>query len=209
VALRNSHLDDAAFADVWTERTAAGSPESDRPAEAHLRDCADCRARYSTFAGWLDTLRADAAAEADEVFTADRLAAQQAQIARRLEALGQPGRVIAFPRFAQPIASRPGEGRRWVAAAAAAGLVVGLGLGQMLDFGASSRSAAPFSAPQQVARGAAGGDAVRVGLQPVSAALSDESFLEDVELMPSQARVPESLQYLNAITPSARDYDTR
>jgi hypothetical protein len=28
-------------------------------------------------------------------------------------------------------------------------------------------------------------------------------------VLPSPARVPESLQYLNAITPSARDYDPR
>ena len=47
-----------------------------------------------------------------------------------------------------------------------------------------------------------------MGIQPVNSQLGDESFLSDPELS-SQARVPESLRYLNEITPSARDYDPR
>ena len=45
-------------------------------------------------------------------------------------------------------------------------------------------------------------------LQPVSQ-IADESLLDDRELVPAQVRVPESLQYLNAITPGARDFDPR
>ena len=41
-----------------------------------------------------DTMRDDA----DAMLTSDRLATQQAQIARRLEALDRPARVIAFPK---------------------------------------------------------------------------------------------------------------
>jgi len=33
--------------------------------------------------------------------------------------------------------------------------------------------------------------------------------LYEPEVTSSQARVPDSLQYLNAITPGARDYDPR
>lgn len=207
MALLDSHLDDTALADVWTERVTSGGAESDRPAERHIRACADCRSRYAAFTSWLDSVRADATAEAEEALGTDRLAAQQAQILRRLEALEGPGRVIAFPRFAQPISVRPSDGRRWVAGAAAAGLVVGLGLGQLLEFGGSAiRSANPLAdSPRQVALG----DAVRLGLQPVSSAMSDETYLYDQDMLPSHARVPESLQYLNVITPSARDYDPR
>jgi hypothetical protein len=206
VAFRNSHLDESALADVWTERVASGVAESDRPAEAHLRQCPDCRARYSAFSGWLDTMRADATAEADESLGGDRLSVQHAQIMRRLEALDQPGRIIAFPRFAQPTAVRPQDGRRWVAAAAAAGLVVGLGLGQVFDLGGSAR---PGSAPSpQVAR-SVGSEPSLVGLQPVATLISDETYLFEQDVLPSPVRVPESLQYLNAITPSARDYDPR
>lgn len=210
MALRSSHLDDEAFADVWSGRVTSGRAESDGAAETHLRACDDCRERYAAFSGWLETLRADATAEGDEIFSAERLGLQQAQIARRLEALEQPARVIAFPSFAQPISVQPSDGRRWIAAAAAAGLIVGLGLGQMLEFGGSPGWRTPFTtAPTQIVRGPSPGGDVLPALQPITAQQSDETFLYDVELVPSQARVPESLQYLNAITPSARDVDAR
>jgi len=124
----NQHLDDAALAEVWTNAVADGNP----PSHPHLLACAECRLRFSSFTAWLDGIREDAAVEADLAFPADRLSAQQAQILRRLEAAGQPTRVIAFPK-ATAVAVRPSPVRRWVAAAAAAGLVAGIGLGQLLD----------------------------------------------------------------------------
>src|SRR5213075_3472379 len=82
---------------------------------------------------WLDTLQSDATTEADEAFPPERLAAQHAQIFRRLEAAERPARVIAFPKFAQPLTSRTSHASRWIAAAAAAGLIVGVGVGQLMD----------------------------------------------------------------------------
>ncbi len=52
----------------------------------------------------------DAAAEVDELFPPERLAAQHAQIFRRLEAAERPARVIAFPKFAQPLTSGSSHG---------------------------------------------------------------------------------------------------
>ncbi|MEO6212669.1 MAG: hypothetical protein ABIP65_03480, partial [Vicinamibacterales bacterium] len=52
---------------------------------------------------------------------------------RRIEASERPARVIAFPKVAAAEFSRPTSVRPWIAAAAA-GLIVGLGLGQMMDF---------------------------------------------------------------------------
>ena len=75
-----------------------------------------------------DALRA----EADEAFPADRLAVQQAQIARRLETLERPARVIAFPKAARAVISGHSHVRRWVTVAAAAGLIAGIGLGQVV-----------------------------------------------------------------------------
>ena len=124
--LLNPHLEDDDFAaDVWSARTAVGAQESDRPAESHLRKCAECRARYSSFANSLDGVRTDAHAEADEIFNRDRLTTQQTQIFRRLD-LEHPARVIAFPKFARPVAIQS-SGRRWTAAAAAVGLITGIG----------------------------------------------------------------------------------
>ena len=57
------------------------------------------RATTRSPAGWT-TRGPSAIDEADEVFPAERLGAQQAQIVRRLEALERPARVIAFPRSA-------------------------------------------------------------------------------------------------------------
>ena len=205
MGLLNPHLEDDAFAQVWTDRQTLGDTESKQPAERHLQACAECRARYATFTGWLESLRTDARAEADEVFTAERLAAQQAQITRRLEMLEHPARVIAFPRFAQPVSTHRPPRRRWVAASAAAGLFVGVALGQVFEFGVSMPSRQPRT-EQVMALGVPPADStVPVSISPIS----DEAFLYDMEFLPSQIRVPESLQYLNAITPSARDYDPR
>lgn len=209
MGLLKPHLDDAACAGVWADRWALGGAESDGPGETHLRDCGPCRARFAAFSGWLDTVRLDARAEADEAMTIERLAAQQAQIARRLEALDHPARVIAFPRHAAPVAAPTGGGRAWIASAAAAGLVVGLGLGQWMNFTpAADGRAVSEAAPQQIARGTVAAEPGLMSVQPASQ-LSDEAQLYEADLLPSQARVPESLQYLNAITPGSRDYDPR
>jgi hypothetical protein len=206
MGLLNPHLDDDDCADVWSARQALGTAESDRPAESHLRTCSDCRVRYTAFTAWLEGMRTEAHAEADEFFTRERLATQETQIFRRLESLEHPARIIAFPRFTRPVSVQPGGRRRWIAAAAAVGLITGVGLGQLLEISrhrqpetmAQTRVASPLTDPSPRA------------IQPVStAANDDETFLYEPEVTSSQARVPDSLQYLNAITPGARDYDPR
>src|SRR5262249_11483588 len=123
------HLDDAGLAAIWTDASTTGI----RQVHPHLEHCTMCRARFTELSSWLENIRADATSEADENFPAERLAAQHALIFRRLEAAERPARVIAFPRFAQPLTSRTSHASRWVAAAAAAGLIVGVGVGQLMD----------------------------------------------------------------------------
>ncbi|MEO7273250.1 MAG: hypothetical protein ABIX28_16185 [Vicinamibacterales bacterium] len=192
---RRRHLDDTAFSELWSA-AAGGDGTVAAPDTAHLDSCAACRARYEAFTDWLADTRADAIAAADEVFPAERLGAQQSQILRRLAALERPARVIAFPKYAQPVATTHSGPQRWIAAAAAAGLIVGLGAGELLDFRRSSRlrplpiaEAEPFAA----ARGA---------VQPISLN-SDDALLYDADLSP---RV-EALQALDAITPRLRDLE--
>ena len=204
MGLLNPHLDDDDCADVWSARHALGTAESDRPAESHLRTCSDCRARYSAFTSWLDGMRTEIHAEADEIFTRERLTTQQNQIFRRLESLEHPARIIAFPRFARPVSVQPGGRRRWIAAAAAVGLITGVGLGQLFE---SSRHTRQGDSIAQTRVVSPSNDAPRQ-IQPVSASNDDEAFLSEPEVT-SQARVPDSLQYLNAITPGARDIDPR
>ncbi len=197
---RQQHLDDNALADVWSTRL-AGDAIGVHAADAHLGACGACQARYDALTDWLDGLRADAVDEADALFPPDRLAAQQAQIFRRLEALERPARVIAFPRFSQPTAVVRRGPQRWIAAAAAAGLIVGLGAGELLDFHRSvSTTAATHPAVEApIAQSARG------GIQPVSFTF-DDSLLYDNEAAITAPRV-EALQALDALTPRVRDVD--
>lgn len=196
----NGHLDDDAFAEIWAASFENGLPSSD----PHLATCQPCRARYAAFSAWLERMRDDARGEADEAFPAVRLAAQQAQVLRRLEALERPARVIAFPKFARPVTSTHGHAQRWVATAAAAGLVIGLAAGQFVDI--RDAFGGRRGTPQvQSARGGQTQLAANPAGTPVSApAISDEAlFFGD-----SVQRVTYSpLQPMDDITPRARDID--
>jgi hypothetical protein len=192
----NSHLDDAAIAAIWTDSTLEGR----RPAHPHLGVCTPCRTRFSLFADALDGLRADAASQADELFPAERLAAQHALIFRRIEASERPARVIAFPRFRAPLTSRSSHASRWIAGAAAAGLIVGVGVGQVMDLrhiGAAAPGhiqARLTPVPQPAERGSA----------PLVVANSgeDELFLSDLDASLSRPSVPE-LRAIDEFTPRA------
>jgi hypothetical protein len=189
----SAHLDDAALAAIWTDG---------RPSHPHLTTCASCRARFAEFSSWLENMRVDAVTEADDYFSAERLATQQAQIFRRLEAAERPARVIAFPRFAQPLSSRSSHASRWIAAAAAAGLIVGVGVGQLMDLRHSlTVRDTPAAETQLVDAPLTARRDARV--QPISAA-RDELFLSELEASLSRASVPE-LRALDAFTPRAGD----
>ena len=98
----NSHLDDAAIAAIWTDSALDGTRRRIRISSV----CTACRTRFAAVLGWLDdAARSMPRREADELFPAERLAAQHAQIFRRIEAAERPARVIAFPRFARPLTS--------------------------------------------------------------------------------------------------------
>jgi hypothetical protein len=112
---------------------------------------------------------------------------------RRLEALERPARVIAFPKYAQPVSTTRSGPQRWIAAAAAAGLIVGLGAGELLDIRTPRLRPSPTVVGEPVARS---------NVQPVSLN-SDDALLYDADLSP---RV-EALQALDAITPRVRDIE--
>ena len=101
----------------------------------HVARCANCRLRYEELAATFDDLHDDADAEADAVFSADRLHDQRDRIMRRLERQGQPADVLRFPnRFAARGTHRIlGPARRWIAGAAVAGLVAGVFVGFAVD----------------------------------------------------------------------------
>jgi len=103
---------------------------------AHLSVCPHFLARFDELTHTMEQVRHDAAREADAVFTPDRLHDQRDRVMRRLERQGQSADVLRFPnRFGSQRAPHRllGPARRWVAGAAAAGLVAGVFLGFAVD----------------------------------------------------------------------------
>jgi hypothetical protein len=190
----SQHLDDAALAEVWTNAVADGNA----PSHPHLETCAECRLRFTSFTAWLDGLRDDATIEADLAFPAEKLSAQHTQILRRIEVIDQPTRVIAFPKAA-PVATRPAPVRRWVTAAAAAGLVAGIGLGQLLDL--RHMSSGPSTFPEDRATTVAARPAPAA--VPALATLTDELSFPEVEEMATPRY--EALRAFDTFTPRAAD----
>ena len=119
---RSGHLSDQALSEVCMT--------GERP--VHLDRCDLCATRAVELGRWLDEVRAIGLEEADAAFSAERLAAQQSQILRRLEQIDRPARVIAFPGQSQLRLDGPrGIRPAWVAVAAAAGIVLGVFGGQL------------------------------------------------------------------------------
>jgi hypothetical protein len=191
------HLDDAALAAIWTDAALAGGQTS----HPHLDACGECRSRFEAFAGWLRDLRLDATAEATEQFPLERLASQRAQIFRRIEAAERPARVIAFPKFVQPLTARSSNASRWIAAAAAAGLIVGVGVGQLMDLRHSLKPPAPPSAQAKFVPPALL-DRPGAVVRTVGSTGREEAFLSDVDASLARASVPE-LRALDDLTPHA------
>jgi hypothetical protein len=197
------HLSDDRFADIWSAAVASGQPAAD----GHLADCAQCRARYAAFTAWLDRIQSDALGEAEEAFPPERLAMQQAQVMRRLEGLERPARVIAFPRFSRPATSTQGHAQRWVAAAAAAGLVIGLAAGQFFDIRQAFspvRTVAPGQNARLVTPQSQNGPSVVPA--SVTSSVSDETLFFGGDPTRISERLAE-LRSMDDITPRARDLD--
>jgi hypothetical protein len=186
--LRRGHLDDRQFARLWT--TGGGHP--------HLDGCAACRARFEEFDRWIMGVGDELRAEADEAFPAERLAFQQAQIARRLETLERPARVIAFPKAARAVISGHSHVRRWVTVAAAASLIVtGFGLGQIVPL-RQINTAVTNVRPQFTEPRA---ETIAKELTSVATAHTEDELLSDILARP---RVT-TLSALDEMTPHARD----
>ena len=186
------HLSDAQFAKYWAE------PKPEGSSHPHLVACEACRARYDAFERWVLDVGHEMRDEADEAFTGERLAVQQAQIVRRLETLERPARVIAFPKAARAVISGHSHVRRWVTVAAAAGLIAGIGLDQVLPrYRALGHETAQaqhhLTSPEAAARANQ--------LRPIATSQNDDEFLSDDFSHPSV----KTLSALDDMTPHVRD----
>ncbi len=203
-----SHLkDDHLFECYFAARS--GEPVDPRIAE-HLGDCAACETRYDEFRESMDGLREDADAEADAVFTNERLRVQQQQILQRLQHVQRSARVITFPGREAATASSHATVRvapRWLAAAAAACLCVGAGLGAYVGPRRAPAKPAAVAAPVGQRQPAVlASPAVLVGTGQADA--DDDAFLMELELALAAPHTRE-LQAFDALTPHVRDIEFR
>lgn len=193
----NGHLDDTVLVQLWTERSLSDGAAR-LAVHPHLQACSVCRLRLAALDDWMAELRTDANAEADQAFPVERLAAQQAQVLRRLAAAERPARVIAFPRLTRPLSSSTSPVRRWVAAAAAAGLVVGLGLGQVMDL---RRPLGAARAINEARPESSRPDRLPSGIVTVSTTSLPDTFLMDLDASLARQSMPEGLRALDEFTP--------
>jgi hypothetical protein len=200
------HLTDQRLIDTYFACVGDGSELGAVKTECeHVRTCETCALRYEKLTASLERLREAAFAEADDYFTADRLAAQRGHILRHLEGAEHPARVIPFPRTtAKPYVTRVHAPLfRWVAAAAVAGLVIGVSAGRMLYLkpGTSPRAAASIQAR-----------AAQPGFRSPATTYDgvaldrefDEAFVSEIENAMSQQRIA-ALRALDALTPRVQD----
>jgi hypothetical protein len=179
----------------------AGEP-MEPPAAEHLADCAECAARYADLRRFMEGLRSEADHELDEVFPAERLRVQQQQIARRIDHMGHAARIISFPGRVpdRPApATRSRVARRWLAGAAAAGLMMGVGLGSFLYRDAPAPEAE--TVPASAIFGPAEPPIVRTRAPEV---VNDLDFLSELEIALERPNTPELLA-LDELTPHVRE----
>jgi anti-sigma factor RsiW len=178
----------------------APDSEQDDQALRHIAECERCAAELARLTVDADEWRDAAIAEADAHFDDTKLEAQRTRILDRLTNLGQAARVLYFPRRSGRDVTMPvtSGSRRWVSVAAAAGLIIGLVAGQLLQFmpGSSRRDAAlTVQAPRQTSGVVAASTTV---------SMSDEQFLDEIEAALQLGRA-HSLRALDALTPTAGD----
>jgi anti-sigma factor RsiW len=184
----------------------------DPPVAEHLTDCSECGTRFEELSSFMETLRDDAAAESDAVFSPERLRHQRLQIVRRIEHLGHSARVITFPDRTgghpfSPSAHR--SVRRLVAAAAAAGLFVGVGSGLVLERGARRG----YARRSPIVATTLAQTEPRIKPEIVELVRPDgpesaEDFLSELELAGERPRIRE-LTAVDALTPHVREVNLK
>ena len=171
----------------------------DGDAQDHVASCATCRSRGQAVTELLDDVTCATAAESDALFGDDLLARQQAKIMGRVAQACRSARIISFP--AAPAAPvRPVRGgTRWVAAAVAAGVILGI-VGEHVTqrIARSGRPLRPFPAQAVQVVGEPG-----VAVRAVSTG-SDDDFYGQVELAFGSA-APAALRPLDVLTPRVSD----
>jgi hypothetical protein len=208
VSPRVRHLTEERLFDVYLAGRAA--EPVDPPSAEHLADCDACSARYAELLAFMETVRREGDAETDAIFSPERLRAQQQQIARRVAVVGRPARVLSFPgRIVRRTitASSSRTAPRWIAAAAAAGLFVGVAVGASYQFRwglAPNRPAQPFLVGGVASQRAARLTPVATRGSGQADVAADDAFLSDLEVALDGPRTSELVAF-DDLTPHVRE----
>jgi hypothetical protein len=191
---QRKHVREHVLANAAIQLMNGESPELTPSAQAHLERCDVCAARLDELRDIMSTEREDAQALADAAFPESRLRAQRASILARLEQATAGSRVLHFPTFPATrswMTQRNRPAMRWLAGAAAAGLLVGLGAGQAVFTGHQLRfhsTATPStSANRAPASWRTAGTADAPHIERLAPG-SEEAFLSDMELVLNKRR---------------------
>ena len=187
--MRNRHLSDTRLVEMILAATPASA---DR---AHLDACTACDARREEVVRLLKDIAQASTEETDAAFPEEKLTRQRLRIMQRIEAEGRPARVISFPGH-QPHekpALRAHSASRWVAAAAVAGLIVGIMAGRMSPL-PSRLAFTPLSTQAPV------GATPAAAFLPAVTLMSDEELLVHIELA-LDAQGGTALRPLDDLTP--------
>jgi hypothetical protein len=213
---QRKHVREHVLADAAIQLMNGASPDWKPSVQTHLERCDRCAARLDELRTIMSTEREDAMAAADAAFPESRLRAQRSAILARLEQARAGSRVLDFPTFPATrtwMTRRDRPAMRWLAGAAAAGLLVGLGAGQAVFTGHQLRfhsAAAPTAAggPWTPARWISSGTTDTPHIERVSGA-SEEAFLSDMELVLNKRRNAALRALDESLAPNAKDRRSR
>jgi hypothetical protein len=163
-----------------------------------MTGCTTCQSRGRAVTELLEGVTRATADETDALFGTDLLARQHSRIMSRVAQECRSARIISFPASAPAPVRHTRGGTRWVAAAVAAGVILGI-VGEQLTerIARSGRPRRVF--PPAVAQVAQPGVAIRA----VSTS-SDDDFYGQVELAFGSA-APAALRPLDVLTPRVTD----
>jgi len=176
----------------------AGSDARGRT-ETHLVECQSCANRLDELQAFVDGVNAETALSFDETVSTVPLSTQRECIMRRVEiaARRHPARVLKFPGGVIPTFITVNRARRWFVAATAAGLLVGVTIGQLVHLHPEPATDIPLTVTRSPNR------------TPLSSTVSstlapDEQFMEELELALANPRISE-LEALDEMTPRIRE----
>ncbi len=167
--------------------------------DVHLADCKRCAARVRALQSGLDRITMAAETAFEDALPTWRMAHQRRRIMRRIQrAAGRQGsaRILRFPAARVRAVAGAHPGRRWLSLAVAAGILLTVGIGRVID-GRRQPAARPESAdaaPSQPLIGPPAG--------PLQAA-ADEQFMRELEEALTSSRVT-PLVALDEMTPRVR-----